>query len=290
MRVDRPSRTAQHNALFRALDARRVARARVADDQLAVHFLPLEFRALAELARIPLLLSLIERFIDHRWPGPRPGVVARTRLIDEAVSKTIGDIDQLVILGAGFDTRAYRLAGIDTVQVFEVDHPATQARKQRAVRRAIGRIPRHVSLIPVRFGEDDLIAALRASGFSVERRTLVVWEGVTNYLTAQTVDATFRSMAAVLRAGSELLFTYVDRGILDGTGSFEGADESSRHVRRVGEPYTFGFDPSAVAPFLSERGFDLAWDVSVPEAAVRDQNAEWAKGYDYYHVVRARRA
>jgi methyltransferase (TIGR00027 family) len=289
MRVDRPSRTAEHNALFRALDARRAARARVADDRLAVHFLPLEFRALAELARVPLLLGLIERFIDHRWPGPRPGVVARTRLIDEAVASAIGEIDQLLILGAGLDTRAYRLAGIDSVQVFEVDHPATQARKQRTVRRALGRIPRHVRLVPVRFGEDDLIASLRASGFSVDRRTLVLWEGVTNYLTAEAVDATFRAIARGVRAGSQVLFTYVDRGILDGTGSFAGADESSRHVRRVGEPYTFGFDPSDVAPFLAERGFDLAWDVSVPAAAVRHQAAQWAKGYDYYHLARARR-
>ncbi len=281
MRAGRPSRTAQHNALFRALDARRAAPDRIAGDTLAVRFLPPAFRLVAEAARFRAVRRFVETFIDRRWPGPRDGVVARTRLIDDEVRALLPDVAQVLLLGAGFDTRAYRLTGMEGVRVFEVDHPSTQVGK----RRTVGRVD-HVTFVPVQFGRDDLETALTSSGFLAAARTLVLWEGVTNYLTAASVDATFATLARLLADGSHVLFTYVDRGLLDGSRAFAGATESSRHVRRVGEPYTFGLDPCAVGAYLAERGFELVWDIAVPEAASR-YGIE-LDGYAYYHVVRAR--
>jgi methyltransferase (TIGR00027 family) len=291
MREGRPSRTAQHNALFRALEARRPPASRVADDPLAVHFLPPKFRLLAELARFPPVLRLIEEVIDRRWPGPRSGVVVRTRLLDETISRCLSDVDQVLILGAGFDTRAYRLPAMDGVRVFEVDHPATQSVKKRIVLRAICRTPEHVTFVPVEFGRDNLSRSLSAAGLASAGRTLVLWEGVTNYLTAEAVDATFRFIASVVAPCSPVLFTYIDRSILDDSAAFEGASESSKHVERVGEPYTFGFDPSEVPAYLTDRGLDLVWDMAVPEAALR-YYAEGGqpRGHAWYHVVEARRS
>lgn len=289
MRTDRASRTAQHNALFRALDARRPPSERIADDRLAVHFLPLEFRILAEIARVPAALRAIEKVIDGRWPGPRSGVVVRTRMLDDAIFQALPSVDQVLILGAGLDTRAHRLPGMGRVQVFEVDHPSTQATKKRAVHHAVGAVPDSVRFVPVEFGRDDVAQALAAAGFCSGLPTLVLWEGVTNYLSADAVDATFRFVASTVGAGSPILFTYVDRDILDGSSTFEGARESRQHVERVGEPYTFGFDPAEVAPYLAERGIRLVRDVSVSEAAARFHPAgQRPKGYAYYHVVEAR--
>jgi methyltransferase (TIGR00027 family) len=291
MREGKPSRTAQHNALFRAIEAKRPAAQRVCDDRLAGRFLPLELRAIAEAARIRPFRRAIERFIDARWPGPRYGLLVRTRLLDDAIAVAISDVDQVLILGAGFDTRAYRLHGMNVAPVFEVDHPSTQRVKEHTLCRAIGSVPSNVRLVPVEFGRDDLTVALTTAGLVTGARTLVLWEGVTNYLTADAVDATFRAIVSLVADGSPVFFTYVDRRLIDGSSAFVGASESSAHVRRVGEPYTFGFDPREVGAYLDERALRLVWDLPVSEVALRYYaEHDRPKGYAYYHVVEARRS
>lgn len=277
------------NALFRALEARRPASGRVADDPLAVRFLTPEFRLVAGAARVPAARRLIERFIDHRWPCVRGGVVARTRLIDQKVVAELPRVRQAVIMGAGFDSRAYRLPPMRQVTVFEVDHPATQAAKRRVVQRGADESSR-VRFVPVVFGADDPAAKLADAGFEPGATTLVLWEGVTNYLDPLAVDATFRFLAAAVGPGSPVLFTYVDRGIIDGTARFEGAETTLRAVRRVGEPFTFGLDPAQVPGYLADRGFALEWDTAVSDAAARLYPAGACPSVPaYYHVAGARR-
>jgi len=289
MRPGQPSRTADQNALFRALEARRPAPVRVADDPLAVHFLSPEFRLLAEAARLPPARRLLEMTIDHRWPCVRPGVVARTQLIDQVMLRELGRVGQVLILGAGFDTRAWRLPGMDEVRVFELDHPATQAAKQRVLRRS-GTSPAHVRFVPVVFGPDDPGRALAAAGFTAGAPALVLWEGVTNYLDREAVDATFGLLASILGSGSLVLFTYVDAGMLDGSAVFAGAQTTMRAVRRVGEPFTFGFVPSQLPAYLAARGFELLSDERVSDAARRLYPAGRCPAAPaYYHVAESRK-
>ena len=290
MRAGQPSRTARQNALFRALEARRPVADRVADDPLAVRFLTPEFRALAAAGRVPPARRLIESVIDRRWPCVRGGVVARTRLIDEAVVAALPGVQQALILGAGFDSRAYRLAQLRDVAVFEVDHPATQAAKRRILRRGSGRLPANVRFVPVEFGADDPAAELAGRGFVSGAPTLVLWEGVTNYLDSASVDATFRFLASAIAPGSPVLFTYVDRAMLDGSADFEGAATTLRAVRRVGEPFTFGLNPREVSGYLGDRGFELESDTVVRDAAERFYPAGACPSAPaYYHVVESRR-
>jgi methyltransferase (TIGR00027 family) len=289
MRAGQPSRTADQNALFRALEARRPAPVRVADDPMAVRFLSPEFRLLAEAARLPPVRRLLEMTIDHRWPCVRPGVVARTQLIDRVVMRELGAAEQVLILGAGFDSRAWRLPGMNRVRVFELDHPATQAAKQRVLRRR-GRTPTHVTFVPVVFGADDPARALTTAGFTAGAPTLVLWEGVTNYLDREAVDATFGLLASMLGSGSLVLFTYVDAGMLDGSAVFEGAETTMRAVRRVGEPFTFGFVPSQLPAYLAARGFELLSDEQVSDAARRLYPAgRCPPAPAYYHVAESRK-
>jgi methyltransferase (TIGR00027 family) len=259
----------------------------VADDQLAVRFLPLEYRVLAELARVPALRTAIEAFIDHRWPCVRGGVVARTRLLDDTISEDLSSVSQTLILGAGFDTRPYRLPEMATVQVFEVDHPDTQAPKKRVVARLNGALPRHVHYVPVVFGTDDPADALAHSGFVRGAPSLVLWEGVTNYLDAESVDGTFRFLADVVASGSPVLFTYVDRGMLDGSASFVGAATTLQAVQRLGEPFTFGFAPAELTSYLAERGFESCWDMPVSEIGSRYYTGRLPSLPAYYHVVKS---
>lgn len=289
MRPGQPSRTAGQNALFRALEARRPAPVRIADDPLAVHFLSPEFRLLAEAARLPPVRRLLELTIDHRWPCARPGVVARTQLIDQVVLRELSHVGQVLILGAGFDTRAYRLPAMDRVRVFELDHPATQAAKQRVLRRR-GRSPAHVTFVPVVFGADDPAQELTAAGFTAGAPALVLWEGVTNYLDRGAVDATFGLLASILGSGSLVLFTYVDAGLLDGSAVFAGAETTMRAVRRVGEPFTFGFAPSQLPAYLAARGLELLSDERVSDVARRFYPAGRCPAAPaYYHVAESRK-
>ena len=133
------SRTAQYMALFRALEAARPASHRLFHDPLARAFLPGGLRLAAELARAAPLGALLRAYIDRRWPGARTSAVARTRFLDGAAELAIrSGAEQAVALGAGFDARAYRLAALDRVSVFEVDHPATSTAKRTAVAAALG--------------------------------------------------------------------------------------------------------------------------------------------------------
>jgi methyltransferase (TIGR00027 family) len=275
MFADRPSRTAQHNALFRAIEQRLPQP--LFSDPWAQRFLRGRYRLAALLPA-----ATLARAIDARWPGPRAGVCVRTRWIDDAIAAAfVRGLDQLVLLGAGFDARAHRLPGIERVRVFEVDHPATQAMK----RRVVGTPPAHVTYVPVEFGRDALPEALARAGLRANQRTLLLWEGVTNYLDEPTVDATLRFAA---RAGQSLLFTYVDRAVIDGRSDFLGGAESVAYVKKLGEPFTFGFDPSALRGYLDERGLALEVDLPLSEVARKYYRGECPPVSSYYHVVSAR--
>src|SRR5262249_21700646 len=127
MREGRASRTAEQNALFRALESSRPPHQRVCDDPLARHFLQWPLALVMAVAAIPGGATFVCAYIDRRWPGVRSSVVARTRLIDDLLVAALDhEIEQVVILGAGFDSRAYRLPRLAAIDIFEVDHPATQ--------------------------------------------------------------------------------------------------------------------------------------------------------------------
>ena len=134
-----------------------------------------------------------------------------------------------------------------------------------------------------------MAAELASAGFVQRIRTLVLWEGTTNYLDDRAVDGTFVFLAHAIGSGSPVLFTYVDAGVLDGTVAFAGGPTTMRAVEKAGEPMTFGFEPDAVPGYLAERGFDLESDLAVSELGRRHYWAVPPSLPGYYHVVKARR-
>ena len=271
----RPSRTAQHNALFRALEQGQPTP--LFSDPFARRFLRGRYRLYGALP--PRALA---RFIDRRWPGPRAAVCVRTRYIDDRVEEALSaGLDQLVILGAGFDARAHRLAGLERVRVFEVDHPSTQAMK-RAV---VGTPPAHVRYVPADLAREPLAEVLAAAGLTAGARTLVLWEGVTNYLDAASVDATLRTIA---RLATSVVFTYVERALLDASETFDGGTASLAYVRGLGEPFTFGLDPAEVPEYLRARGLDLAEDLDLETVAARYYPGARPPVSAFYRVATAR--
>lgn len=265
------SRTAEQVALFRALESARRTN-RLFADTYAVRFLPTGYRWLVRLATLPPLGRRIERYIDEHWPaGPRASAVVRTKLIDDLLIAALNQgTQQVVLLGAGYDSRAYRIPEMATTNVFEVDHPATQATKRRLIWAQI-HPDQHAQIrfVPVDLVRDDLGAALHEAAFVPLERTVVIWEGVTNYLTAEAVDTTLRYVATTTGRGSQIIFTYIDKAALDGSGTFSGVEEWHTVVREAGEPWTFGFHPAELPEYLAERGMKLTADLTARDAATR---------------------
>jgi methyltransferase (TIGR00027 family) len=202
MKSGMPSRTAEYMALFRALESAGGPRRRLFEDRAAASFLRPSLRALARAARVPPLHSLIVSVIDRRWPGPRPSGVVRTRVIDDFVTGAMrAGCTQLVLVGAGYDTRATRLPAVAAGIVFEVDHPVTQARK----RRALGALAERVRYVPVDFERDSLAPALIDAGFDPSQRACVVWEGVFSYLTPEAIDVTLTALVELCPPASQIL-------------------------------------------------------------------------------------
>jgi methyltransferase (TIGR00027 family) len=251
-------------ALFRAVETAEPSARRLFDDPYAARLLTGRLKALAALARVPIAGRAATWFLDIGWPRTRSSAVVRTRWIDDLVREAIrAGTGQLLLLGAGFDSRPYRLPEAAGIPVFEVDHPATQAVK----RARLGQFPPNVRLVSVDFEKDDLEKVLPSAGFDIARPAVAVWEGVVSYLTAPAVDRNFRMLARLLAPKSHLIFTYVHRGALDGSVEFPEAARWKSSVGSAGEPFIFGFDPAGLPVYLRERGFTLMHDSSTAEAA-----------------------
>jgi methyltransferase (TIGR00027 family) len=228
---------------------------RLVSDDLALSILPAGQRALVRAMRWPLLRRLTIAAGERAVPGSWSIITCRKRYIDDKLDAALGDIDAVVILGAGMDTRAYRLAHRSDVPVFEVDLPVNIARKKAAVQRAIGGAPASVHLVPLDFEHDGLIVALTENGYRADSRTFFIWEGVTQYLTEDAVRATLGALRAAA-SGSRLAFTYVRRDFIDGTNMYDAAILYKRFRQRQ-QVWKFGLDPNEVPPFIADYGWRL---------------------------------
>jgi methyltransferase (TIGR00027 family) len=184
-------------------------------------------------------------------------VIARTREMDAAFLEALtARFDQIVLLGAGFDTRALRFADRNRgTHIFELDVPTTQEPKREILRKKKIPLPAELSFVPIDFDKEDLSAALSGAGFLTGRKTLFLGEGVTMYLTAQAVDRTFAFIQQSAAPGSRVVFDYIYASVLRREDRFYGEREIFETVSRAGEGWTFGLEDGGVEPFLEKRGF-----------------------------------
>jgi methyltransferase (TIGR00027 family) len=180
----------------------------------------------------------------------------RERHIDEFLKTQIqAGTEQVVILGAGLDARAYRFDELKKIRVFEVDHPASQASKIDKVRRVLGQLPAHVTYVPIDFNIETLEQCLPQNGYDKSRKTLFIWQGVTQYLSPEAVDSTLAFITHHSPAGSSVIFDYMYPTLLDGT--VKRGEVSNMRSRRwaSGEMLVFGIPEGTVTTFLEQRGF-----------------------------------
>ena len=237
---------------------------RVIDDDLAARLLPIGAKIFVHFLRGHRIRDWIMGLSEKSNPGIWGGLLCRKRYIDEKLVAARNDIKALVNLGAGFDTRPYRLPALSPVPVWELDQRENVKAKEKRLRKVFGAIPASVKLVPVDFDRDDLGSVLAAHGFSAGDRTFFVWEAVTQYLTEQGVRATFDWLAKAA-SGSRLAFTYVRKGFLDGK-TFYGWETGYRRFV-ASKVWLFGMEPDDCPSFLKGYGWRIIEDVGYDELA-----------------------
>jgi methyltransferase (TIGR00027 family) len=274
--LSEPSRTAQYMALFRALETRR--RGGLFEDPYAERFLSPALRRVVAAARLGPVREAVCRYLDRRAPGARTSAVGRTKAIDDLLADPPR---QVVLLGAGYDTRALRLPALKGSTVFELDQAPMLAAKRKALGDSGNARP-----VEIDFSRDAVLETLERAGYDRAERTTFVWEGVTNYLTAEAVDATLAAVASAA-PGSRLIFTYVHQGVIDGSVDFEGGATLRAEVASVGEPWTFGLRPEELEAYLRQRGLELVSDEGADDYRHRllGDSPRNLRGYAFYRLA-----
>lgn len=238
-----------------AVEQNEAPRRRLVTDDLAASFLPPSLRAFVRATRFTPVREAVIGASERSGPGLWASIAGRKRFIDERLSDPLNEFDTVVVLGAGLDTRAYRIARHSSLPVFEVDQQVNIDRKLEVVRRELGEVPRSVRLVAADLEHDDLMSALSANGYRAEHRTFFIWEGVTQYLSPGAVHATFEQLRRAA-PGSRVIFTYIRQDFLDGVNLY-GAQTLYRRFRERDEVWKTGFDPERLHETLDEYGWRL---------------------------------
>jgi len=269
MERGKASKTAEMIALSRAVESSRPVDSRLFYDPYAMNFLCTKYRIIGKSRFLTAILYWF--FAERPFPGAHGEQVSRTRYIDDYMLECIAaGIKQLVILGAGYDSRAYRFDELkEDIKVFEVDHPDTQMVKIEKIRRILNTLPDHVVYVSIDFSREKLDQKLSESGYERNLKTLFIWEGVTFYLTAEAVDETLAFVAENSGEGSSIIFNYMLESIVDGSDKSKLVKKLKEYVGRRGEPLTFGIAEADIENYLLGRGF----------CQVTNVNDEFLRGY-----------
>jgi methyltransferase (TIGR00027 family) len=228
-----------------------------------------ERKALAE-AHMPTFIDL--NFVDA-WNNLGAQrrlfvhVLARTRVIDDTLCAEIRNgAGQVVVLGAGYDTRAYRMQELlKRTIVFEVDLPPIQELKKLQVREVLDQVPNNVVFVPTDFTNADLRTVLPKAGYHAEQRTVFVLEGVSYHLPESGVDAILRFVARNSAPGSTIIFDYESERLPRGDHDDEELKEIMARLGRWGEPHVFGLPVGNARSFVEQRGLLVVADLGPRE-------------------------
>jgi methyltransferase (TIGR00027 family) len=187
--------------------------------------------------------------------------VCRTKFIDDILKEAIDNgIEQLVILGAGFDTRPYRISSINNIKVFEVDLPFIQDKKKRIIKKYLGELPSNIIFTPIDFNIQTLDEVFKLNELDFSKPVFFIWEGVTQYITEEAVRNTLKFISKA-SSGSIVLFSYILKSVIDKTSSIVGTDFLMDFFQMGGSAWNFGLNPSEVSDFIKQYNLTLIEDV-----------------------------
>jgi methyltransferase (TIGR00027 family) len=256
--AEQPSETALFAALRRTIAHKEFADDKFGADFLAEFFLPAHFRFFLRFKRFR---SNTKERLNVFLPGLTEYVIARTAHFDNLFVDALDrEVPQIVLLGAGYDTRAYRFANRNRgTQIYELDMAPTQNRKKECLRKARIEVPREVKLVPIDFNTESLADVLAEAGYEPLRETLFVWEGVSYYLDAASVDKTLAFVSHSSPKDSRIAFDYTILISEENVDQYYGAKEFAQTMKEhhADEELMFSIGEGGIESFLEQRGLKL---------------------------------
>jgi len=260
------SSTGYGPAVMRAMENLLPEDKRLFEDPYSEKLLSPFYKFFVILSRPPKILNFLIKWREKLTPGVIGGLNCRTRYIDDVLSNAIKEgIKAVVNLGAGMDTRAFRIPGIENIKYFELDFPELQKVKRAYIAKNIGELPANVSLVPIDFNSQDLGEELKKAGYTLSSKTLFIWEGVTQYISREAVDNTLKYVARTA-TGSRIVFTYVLESFINGSYIPDGLNSLYKLTLKKKNPLWFcGFEPAEMPEYLSEYPLYLIEDIGHEE-------------------------
>ena len=260
------SSTGYGPAMIRAMENLLPEDKRLFEDPYSEKFLSPFYKFFVILMRSPKILNFLIKIREKSTPGVIGGLICRTRYIDDVLNNAIKEgVGTVVNLGAGMDTRAFRISGIENIQYFELDFPELQKVKRAYIDKKIGELPSNVSFVPVDFNSQDLGEELKKAGYTLSSKTLFIWEGVTQYISKEAIDNTLKYVAQA-STGSRIVFTYVLKSFINGSHIPDGLNSLYKFTLKKKSPLWFcGFDPAEMHEYLSKYSLEIIEDVGHEE-------------------------
>ena len=220
-----------------------------------------------------------------------PITLTRARYAEDALEVAVGQgVRQYVILGAGLDTFVFRRTDLmSQLQVFEIDHPGTQAFKRRRLAELDWPEPAGVHYLPVDFTRESVPDALAGSGYEPSLGAFFSWLGVTYYLEREIVFQTLQAIAGLAPAASAIIFDYLDSDAFIPGRTATRVARMQEATRRAGEPIITGFDPAALGEELAPLGLQLAENLSPSDVEARyfANRSDGFHAFEHIHFARA---
>ena len=252
------SDTAEVAAGYRAVACKEYPGTNIGSDYLAEHFISPSHKFLVKFGFVRILgIKKSRKFT----PGGFEYVLARTAFFDQQLLNALEKgAKQLVILGAGFDTRAYRFADqCSQCKIIELDIASTQNRKKQCLQQADITIPKNLTFAPINFNLESLADVLRQAGYDSKVKTVFLWEGVSMYLEQAAVDATLQFVSACNNRESLLVFDYIATIANSDVDKYYGVKtwRETWAKYRQAEPFKSTIDDSQIAAYLDEMGLSI---------------------------------
>jgi methyltransferase (TIGR00027 family) len=292
MKAGTPSATAEAMAAARAFGSHIYRSEMILDDPYAERFLGRAWSALYQLIRrvdIARLNLGLAALYDRILPGSLGYVLVRHRYFDDAIDEAVrAGAKQVVFVGAGYDSRAFRQRALSGVKVIEADHPDTQARKKAIVQQLFGELPKHVGYVSLNATRGDL-RQLPEHGFDRRERAVFVIEGFLWYMPPEVAREIMGAIVEIAAPGSQVIFDYILPSVVDGSCTLEGAAAHRKYCERRGEPILFGLDPERLKGWLGESGLRLVDDVGhdALKARYTTTSRRDIKVYPFLRIARA---
>ncbi len=243
------SRTAEWTCVSRAASATESIKQYKSDDYIALLLVPTFIKY---FLKIPVLRRLFNQFAAPK--GIYEYIIARTKYIDNEFNEALSEhFNQILIFGAGFDSRALRFQSITcNTDVFELDVPFTQNAKIEQYKKRGLKIPSNLHFISIDFDKDSLSQKLDEAGFKKNQSSLFILEGLLMYLQPGSVNETFKLISGYAGAKSRIVFDYVYASVLRQENLYYGEKGAFKSVSKANEKWSFGIEKGDIDRFLSK--------------------------------------